>query len=331
MTLEELGALLRQERERQGMSLEKAATEIKISKKYLVALEEGVTKDLPHPVYAKGFVKNYARLLGLNSEELGAAFSAHYAVDEDHLRDAPRYEVHDASPGVKERKTSLSGRVKPGGFSPSLWLAVPLVLVFAGAGWFFFFSNFAKDFNMDSVTGFFKSKFEAPDAAKPGKAGNSQQGAASQPPAASAKPDAKPDAKPESKPAAKQEPAPAATDTAGVSRELLAVTPGQGKPVQQPAPEQDITPEKLSAEAKFATQGNQTLEVNASQPAVLEVTAEDGQRRAFTLVKGQRITLRFADKMSIRFQQAPGVAIKLNGKDYPLEGGKADGRTLQFP
>lgn len=329
MTLEELGALLRQERERQGVSLETAAAEIKISKKYLVALEEGVTKDLPHPVYAKGFVKNYARLLGLDSEGLGAAFSAHYAVDEDHLRDAPKYEVRDTSPKVKERKTSLSGRVKPGGFSPPLWLALPLALVFAGVGWFFFFSSFAKDFNMESVTGFFKSKFEAPatDTAKPGKT-SSQQGQSSsgQNPAP-----AKPETKPEQKPAAKPE-APAGAEASGVSRELLAVTPGQSKPAAaQPAPEQDITPEKLAAEAKFATQGNQTLEVNATQPAVLEVSAEDGQRRAFTLVKGQRITLRFSDKMTIRFQQAPAVAIKVNGKDYPLEGGKADGRTLQFP
>ncbi|MFP5238758.1 MAG: helix-turn-helix domain-containing protein, partial [Acidobacteriota bacterium] len=90
MTLEEMGALLRQERERLGISLEQAATEIKISKKYLVALEEGRTKELPHPVYAKGFVKNYAKLVGLDPEEMGRALANHYRADDDHVREAPQ-------------------------------------------------------------------------------------------------------------------------------------------------------------------------------------------------------------------------------------------------
>ena len=99
----------------------------------------------------------------------------------------------------------------------------------------------------------------------------------------------------------------------------------------QPSPDQDITPEKLAAEAQFAASGKQMVEVNANQPATLEVSTEDGQKRTFTLVRGQRLMLRFDDKVGVRFQQAPSVDVKLNGKSYPLEGGKADGRNIQFP
>lgn len=332
MTLEEMGALLRQERERQGITLEKAAAEIKISKKYLIALEEGHTKDLPHPVYAKGFIKNYARLLGLDPEEMGAVLSLHYSPEDE--REGHRIEPRPVAAPIKERKLSFA---TPGGtshFKPSLWLGVPLVLVFCGLVWFFF-SSLGPGLSLEGVRGFFKSKAEAPAPEAP------------QPPK-QAKPEAKPAAAPSPAPAAKPEtkpepeaaPAPEAAAPT-VPRDFLATTPGSGgvkpAPAVQPAPaspsasEQEITPEKLAAEAQFASSGKQIVEINANQPASLEITTEDGQKRAFTLVKGQRLSLRFNDKVEVRFQQAPSVAIKLNGKDFPLEGGKADGRAIAFP
>jgi cytoskeleton protein RodZ len=337
MTLEEMGALLRHERERQGISLEKAATEIKISKKYLIALEEGHTKDLPHPVYAKGFVKNYARLLGLDPEEIGAILSTYYAVDDDHLREPPRYEVRDSIPSAKERKMSFASSSGPSVFRPSLWFGLPFVLGFAALAWYFF-SGAGFSFKMDGVWDLFKSKIEAQAPEVPQPAKPSQQVSAAKPEAKSApSPQASP-SKPEPKGEAKPDPAPeAAQEQAAppVPRDLLATTPGPGgvkpAPALQPASEQDITPEKLAAEAQFASNGRQVVEINANQPASLEVATEDGQKRSLTLVRGQRLSLRFNDKVVVRFQQAPSVAVKLNGKDFPLEGGKADGRSIQFP
>ncbi|WP_027190704.1 helix-turn-helix domain-containing protein [Fundidesulfovibrio putealis] len=327
MTLEEMGALLRQERERQGISLETAATEIKISKKYLVALEEGQTKELPHPVYAKGFVKNYARLLGLDPEEMGAVLSSHYAVDDDQLREPPGQEPREAAPSIRERRPSFASQ-GTSGFKPSLWLALPLLLVFGGLVWFFFFSSFGQGFSVESVLGLFSSKQE--QAAPETQAAQKPAASAPAAPAASAS-GPKAEAKPE-------QAAPAQADQSGpVQRDLLATTPGPGGVKQAPAvpaapaPEQNITPEKLAAEAQFAASGKQVVEINAIQPATVEATTEDGQKRSLTLVKGQRLALRFNDRVVVRFQQAPSVSVKLNGKDYPLEGGRADGKSITFP
>ncbi|GFK95804.1 hypothetical protein NNJEOMEG_03672 [Fundidesulfovibrio magnetotacticus] len=319
MTLEEMGALLRQERERRELSLEKAAAEIKISKKYLVAIESGLTKDLPHPVYAKGFVKNYARLLGLDPEAMGEVLSRHYAVDEDQLQSGPGAEYRESPQPIKERK---SGYVSSGasGFKPSLWLGLPLVAVFAGLVWFFFFSNMGASFSLDSLTSLFASK---PEVQAP------QQSAAPAP----AQPTPKPEPKAEPAPASPSAPpAPQAQD-AQVPRELLATGSGPARPFPLPPAQAEtaVSPEALASEAQFASQGKQALEVNATQAAVLEASLEDGQKRAFTLVKGQRLVLRFDGKATLRFQQAPAVGIKFNGKDYPLEGGKADGRSITFP
>lgn len=326
MTLQEMGALLREERERQGISLEKAAADIKISKKYLIALEEGQTEELPHPVYAKGFVKNYARLLGLDPEEMGAVLSGHYAVEDDHLREIPRYEGRESGPAIKERKIPFarpSSSSSGPGLASSLVYAVPLLLVFAGLAWFFFFSSYAKDFSFEGVIGFFKAKVEssvpgAPEAPKP---------------AAPAKSEA-PAPKAEAKPEPRHDPAPAPADQgAPVQRDLLATTPGAGAPAPQqaqPAHEPAITAAKLASEAQFAAAGRQVVEVNANQPASVEVSTEDGLTRAFTLVKGQRLSLRFNEKITVRFLQAPSVGIRLNGKDYPVEGGKAEGKSVTF-
>ncbi|WP_031484125.1 helix-turn-helix domain-containing protein [Maridesulfovibrio frigidus] len=83
MDLKELGSRLKAERERQGFTIEQIMELTKISRVNVYAIEDGNKKDFPHPVYAKGFIKNYAKVLGLNSEEIGEEFSKFYSVDEE--------------------------------------------------------------------------------------------------------------------------------------------------------------------------------------------------------------------------------------------------------
>ncbi|MGI6452028.1 MAG: helix-turn-helix domain-containing protein [Syntrophomonadaceae bacterium] len=73
-----LGELLKHEREKQGFSLEAVEEETKIRKFYLQAIERGDWASLPPKVYATGFVKRYARFLGLDEEELGKQFKEQF-------------------------------------------------------------------------------------------------------------------------------------------------------------------------------------------------------------------------------------------------------------
>jgi len=70
MNLLELGGLLKSEREKHGLSVRDVMEATKISRRNLNALEGGEIKLLPHPVYLKGYVRNYARLVGLDAEPL---------------------------------------------------------------------------------------------------------------------------------------------------------------------------------------------------------------------------------------------------------------------
>lgn len=65
-----LGELLRRAREEKELTLKEVenATSIRIS--CLQAIEEGRVSQLISPVYAQGFVKQYALFLGLNGDQL---------------------------------------------------------------------------------------------------------------------------------------------------------------------------------------------------------------------------------------------------------------------
>jgi cytoskeletal protein RodZ len=68
--LVDIGALLRGKREERGISLEDAARQTRIRKSYLSSMEENRFDELPGKAYATGFLKVYARFLGLDAVPL---------------------------------------------------------------------------------------------------------------------------------------------------------------------------------------------------------------------------------------------------------------------
>jgi cytoskeletal protein RodZ len=65
-----LGEQLRAQRERKGITLEQAAADTRIREKFLKALEDGDYPSLPGAVYTRGFLRNYADYLDLETDEL---------------------------------------------------------------------------------------------------------------------------------------------------------------------------------------------------------------------------------------------------------------------
>ncbi|MEZ5314456.1 MAG: helix-turn-helix domain-containing protein [Thermoanaerobaculia bacterium] len=64
------GAWLRHQREARSVSLREIADSSKISMRYLDALEQDRFDVLPAPVFARGFLREYARVVGLNPDEV---------------------------------------------------------------------------------------------------------------------------------------------------------------------------------------------------------------------------------------------------------------------
>lgn len=61
-----VGLALRAAREQRHMTVEAIADELMIRRFYLDAIEQGSFKDLPERVYATGFIRSYAQLVGLD-------------------------------------------------------------------------------------------------------------------------------------------------------------------------------------------------------------------------------------------------------------------------
>lgn len=71
---EDFGSYLKHERELRGIALDKIAHSTKISTRFLTALEENRFEDLPGEVFIKGFIRAYGQAIGLNTDELLAAY-----------------------------------------------------------------------------------------------------------------------------------------------------------------------------------------------------------------------------------------------------------------
>ena len=68
--MDEFGHILREARETKGLTLAEVQDQIRINARFLDALERGDYEMLPTPVHVRGFLRNYARFLGLDPRPL---------------------------------------------------------------------------------------------------------------------------------------------------------------------------------------------------------------------------------------------------------------------
>lgn len=73
--MESIGDFFKQVRETKGLTLDDVASKTRIHPEFLMALEEGNYAKLPDQVFAKGFVRSYARSLGLDEDDAMRRFA----------------------------------------------------------------------------------------------------------------------------------------------------------------------------------------------------------------------------------------------------------------
>lgn len=118
------GEQLREARELKGLTVEDVAARLRIPARYVRALEQGDLGVLPEPTFVRGYVKSYARELGLDSDALVAEL-------------APAVEVKAPRPllavdgGTSGRKggAARSPNFRGGSSRRRPWLVVAAVVV----------------------------------------------------------------------------------------------------------------------------------------------------------------------------------------------------------
>src|SRR6266566_4773877 len=112
------GARLRAAREAAGLSLDQVAQQLKLAPRQVKALEDESFGELPGRTFARGFVRNYARLLNLDGDDLLA-----HLPDASHAPALGSPALHSTGTTMGELPTATVTR-------PNFmrWL-IPLVLV----------------------------------------------------------------------------------------------------------------------------------------------------------------------------------------------------------
>lgn len=135
--LASFGEELRREREIRGISLKEIADATKISKRFLEAIERNDHKTLPAPVFTRGFVREYARYLGLNSEEVVSRYNFAAAGD-DRIEKSAHLDrlVHPGGAPEPEKERPRVGIPPPyARVDRNVYLLIIIVLALSAVTW----------------------------------------------------------------------------------------------------------------------------------------------------------------------------------------------------
>ena len=73
--MKDIGLKLKEKREENGVSVEEVAEDLKMRPSQIISLEEGKKEDFKDVLFLKYFIRDYAKYLGLDGEELVDEFN----------------------------------------------------------------------------------------------------------------------------------------------------------------------------------------------------------------------------------------------------------------
>ena len=293
-----IGETLRRERLRQNLGLEQISRELKISQRFLEAIEDERFDRLPAGVFAKSFVRQYAGLLGLDPEEMAAevqrAIEPPAPVSNVARPDVPPIgelqlpRVEDWQAVSDRRRFEWTSSL------PALALLVVVLLVCSGI-----------------YTLWQRARQSA-----------TAQVAPPPPAVETAPPPQQPPVQPQTQAEA---PPPAAPETA----------PAQPPAVAEPAPKQSAAapPAEQAAPAASADRpapGAVRVQVTAEEAVWVLARADGKYLFSGTLEPNETRTVEAGERLTLRIGNAGGVTITLNGKPIGTVGPKGQVREVQF-
>lgn len=328
MTLEELGAALRAEREKRGLSIEDVANHLKIGARLLRALEEGDASSLPHLAYAKGFIRSYSSYLGMAAEEVNEAVCA----------------LGGTSPAVPQPVYTPEESLAPG--RSLKWLGVVIVLALLAGGAYVAWQQGALDFLSRQTRRLAQPSppLQTPDSAENVPGRDASAPAADSAQISSQTPAAKPEAfapaaspSPEAAPVAAPASAASTASTGGVNTPSSAPAPASAWGLSsttaapaQPAIGQNATQPAQPADGALPP-GQHKVVITATEECWVHSNADNTDTRQFSLRKGDTFALTFTKSLELKLGNAGGVRIRYNGQDMPAPGQSGQVRTLTFP
>jgi cytoskeleton protein RodZ len=311
-----VGETLRAERLRRNLGLDQISGELKISSRFLEAIETGQFDKLPGGVFTKSFVRQYARLLGLDEEDLAGQVQRflepqsevpHFAQKPQSL--APEFHVPKTSefhvPKMDAWESVGESRFRWSGSLSAAALLVVALLICSGVYTWMQRPRSVESARVSPAASTPPVVAPQPTAVPP-PAGNT----ALQPPPQSAAPE------PQTAPQTEPQTAPPAVETVAPNAAPNAAPPQPLSPVGK----------ARSSNRNAAIR----VEVTADEPVWLLGRTDGKFAFSGTLDTHQSRTVEGKDTILFRFGNAGGVTVTLNGKPLGPMGPKGQVRTVQF-
>jgi len=155
-----IGQALREAREAMGLTLDDVEQEIRIRSNYLEALENEDFDRLPGEVYVRGFLRNYARFLGVDLAE-------NLAGDAETQEASPRTEANGDHRLSMNQPMAVPLEQSPGRIALRILIIVVIIAALAGGGYWLYRTYFAGGQTPFQLPAFLRARATATATAAP--------------------------------------------------------------------------------------------------------------------------------------------------------------------
>lgn len=315
MSFEDVGNILRTEREKKNYSIEDVAEHLKINPRYIRALENGDFESLPHLAYVKGFIRSYANFLGIPQDEIQAEMG---------ITENESYKKQPETIAA----TSSHGK--------AILFCIVLALLI-GCGWFLwnvgYFSSFLSNNTESSLT-----------IPEPENKGQTETPVAKEQPLEPETNKTQPDepqtknsgkiesnAKPDEKPVTEPLPQDAEIAQKTAEKEVVKETPQAENPVAEDRTAMPGQPAIVSSAPVTSLMPKHQLIITATEECWVHSNADKTDTRQFSLRKGDTFALTFNVTLELKLGNAGGVKLRYDGQDLPPAGTSGQVKTITFP
>jgi len=151
--MKEIGIKLKEKREENGVSVEEAAEDLKLRPSQIISIEEGKKEDFDDVFYLKHFIRDYAKYLGLDGEQLVDEFNEYLF---DYTSKIPLDAIEKAKNEKKDKKKEFISpytvKKKNDFFIPKYVIFIIIGVVLLLAGYFIFLESKGNDFSDSDIT-----------------------------------------------------------------------------------------------------------------------------------------------------------------------------------
>ena len=150
--MKDIGLKLKEKREENGVSIEEVAEDLKMRPSQIISLEEGKKEDFKDVLFLKYFIRDYAKYLGLDGEELVDEFNEFLF---DFTSKIPVEEIEKAKLNNVNKKNVVSPYTNVASDNKKiLRVVIPvfLVILLLVVGYFVMSNIEGNDFQDDNVT-----------------------------------------------------------------------------------------------------------------------------------------------------------------------------------